>query len=285
MCKKIFKTGALLLFVGTLSLSCLSDKKDNDSIWIKQLRIRHKYVPNPDAVVFIIHSNNEMKDVLLSEKWDSIKFSGGFFDTINYFNITDTFYRNVLGIAETENQDELIIGMTGNFSMFTEEQTDSIVSLTFKEVEINIYSKNKHWTLKPLEEKDDILFFSHLSEKMYDNIWIEEFRITYMLYERPPSVFFTVHTNSYLKELLLAEQWDSVKFSGGVFDTVNFNKRFIDIEKLENVENQDKLILRITTDRFYTLTKEDVDSIVSRTFKELDIDIYYKDYHWTLKPR
>jgi len=274
MYNTLFKISTLLLFVSTLFLSCSSDKKD-DRIWIKELKIMRSGSINPAAVVFNIHTNSELKELFLSEKWDSIKFSGGFFDTINFNN-------RIIRIVEPENKDELILGMSlGRFSRFTYEQLDSIVFETLKEVEINVYYEDKHWTLKPLEKKEDMVFSVQLSEEMYKNNWIEKLRITHMLFERYPSVFFTVHTNNVLKELLLAKRWDSIKFSGGVFDTINFNNRIIDIEKSEN---HDELILRIATNRFLTLTTEEVDSIVSSTLKELEIDIYYKDYHWTLKP-
>ena len=267
----LFK-GALLLFVSALSLSCLSDKKDNDSIWIKKLRIiPSHHGPNPSVIVFTIHTNSELKEVLLSEKWDSVKFSGGYFDTINYNN-------RIIGIAESENQDELILGMRGAFYMFTEEELDSIVSLTFKEVEINFYYKDNIWTLKPIEKKEYIL----LSEKRDDNIWIEEFKIRNGYAAIPAKVFFTVHTNNDLKDLLLSEIWDSVKFSGGFFDSINFNKRIIDFTELEN---KNELIFEIVTDKFLIYKEYQLDSITSFTFKKLEIDIYYKDYHWTLKPR
>jgi hypothetical protein len=83
---------------------------------------------------------------MLFEKWDSINFSGGFLDTLDFRNRT-------VGVAESGLPNEIIIGLsTGKFVMYTQLQMDSIASSNFEKVEINIFSKNKKWKLKPCDK-------------------------------------------------------------------------------------------------------------------------------------
>jgi hypothetical protein len=103
--------------------------------------------PNPDKVVFNIHSSNKLKDLLLSENWDSIRFSGGLFDTASY-------NQELIGIAETDIQNELILGMhTLSFLNHTQTEMDSIALITYNKVEIDIYYKTEKWKLKSLAKK------------------------------------------------------------------------------------------------------------------------------------
>ena len=135
-----------LLLSSCLSLcSCLShnDKFKRNDDWIKDFNLISSSTPNPDKIVFRVHADDKLRALLLLENWDSIKFSGGFFDTLN-------FNKKVVGIAETDNPEEVILGLsTGKFFMYTQNQMDSIASKTFDKIEVTIYYKADMWKLKP----------------------------------------------------------------------------------------------------------------------------------------
>jgi hypothetical protein len=103
---------------------------------------------NPDATVFNIHVEDKLlREVLVAKRWDSIRFSGGLFDTLMFMLL-----KPLIGIAEPDIPNELIIGMSKGGLEYTQNELDSIASLTFKEAEIDIYYNESHWKLKPLEK-------------------------------------------------------------------------------------------------------------------------------------
>ena len=60
-----------------------------------------------------------------------------------------------LPIQATDKPDELMMGMaTAKFFSYTQSQKDSIALITFEKVEINIFSKDETWKLKPCEKSD-----------------------------------------------------------------------------------------------------------------------------------
>lgn len=138
------KAPNFILMVLLLS-SCLSEnpnhRKEND--YLLSFRLIKDPSPNPDKVAFKIHSSEKLKEVLLAEKWDSIRFSGGIFDTGSYNN-------RLIGIAETDTPNELILGMpTLSFLSHSQSEMDSIALITYNKVEIDIYFKTQNWKLKP----------------------------------------------------------------------------------------------------------------------------------------
>jgi hypothetical protein len=136
-----------LILIFVIVSSCfneLSSKKELN--YLMSFNLIEDTSPNPDAAVFRIHSNSKLRELLLSEKWDSIRFSGGLFDTVDFNRPT-----KIIGIAETDMPNELTMGMiTGGFLNYTQCQMDSIASETFKRVEVNVYYKTDIWKLKPL---------------------------------------------------------------------------------------------------------------------------------------
>ena len=135
---------AYLFFILALAYSCLNknSSKSEDS-YLTSFELIKDPSPNPDKAVFMIHSDVKLREVLLSEKWDSIRFSGGPFDTISY-------NQELIGIEETNIPNELIMGMhTLSFLTFTQAQMDSIASKAFEKVEVDVYYKTYKWKLKP----------------------------------------------------------------------------------------------------------------------------------------
>lgn len=123
-----------------------SGNSRNENSYLISFKLIEDPSPNPDAAVFRIHSDKKLKELLLSERWDSIRFHGGIFDTIDFNRQT-----KIIGIAETDLPNELTMGMiTSDFLNNTQTQLDSIASKTFEKVEVNVYHKDKIWKLKPL---------------------------------------------------------------------------------------------------------------------------------------
>jgi len=138
-----------LFFLILLVSSCLNENPDHrkEIDHILSFKLIKDPSPNPDKVVFNIHSSDKLKEVLLSEKWDSIRFSGGLFDTAS-------FNQELIGIAETDVKNEMILGMhTISFISHTQDEMDSIALITYNQVEIDIYYKTENWKLKPLVKK------------------------------------------------------------------------------------------------------------------------------------
>jgi hypothetical protein len=135
-----------LFFLILLVSSCLHENPDHrkEIDYLLSFKLIKDPSPNPDKAVFNIHSSDKLNEVLLSEKWDSIRFSGGLFDTASY-------NQELIGIAKTEVQNELILGMhTLSFTSHTQAEMDSIASKTFEKVVLYVYHKNDIWELKPL---------------------------------------------------------------------------------------------------------------------------------------
>ena len=135
----------LLVYVSLCVVSCSSqsmDKKKSNDNWIMNFNIILSPGPNPASVVFKIHLDNTLRDILLSKKWDSIKFTGGVFDSL-YFN------DKIIGLAETNSNEELILGMSsGRFSSYKQSQVDSIALDTFSKAEIKVFLNKKTWQMK-----------------------------------------------------------------------------------------------------------------------------------------
>ncbi len=137
-----------LFFILALASACLNKNSSSGRIdsYLTSFELIKDPSPNPDKAVLRIHSDVILREVLLSEKWDSIRFSGGLFDTISY-------NQELIGIAETDIPSELIMGMhTISFLNLTQAQMDSIASKAFEKVEVNIFSKNNVWKLKPCDK-------------------------------------------------------------------------------------------------------------------------------------
>jgi hypothetical protein len=134
-----------LFFILLLVHSCLNKNSspNKEGSYLSSFELIKDPSPNPDKAVFRIHSDIKLREVLLSEKWDSIRFSGGLFDTISY-------NQELIGIAETDVPHELIMGMhTLSFLIFTQSQMDSIALKAFDKIEVTIYYKTDTWKLKP----------------------------------------------------------------------------------------------------------------------------------------
>ena len=144
-----------------LAFSC-TNRRSNHTVennYILGFRIKKPNTPNPDAVVFHIHVDNELlTEVLDFQKWDNIQFSGGIFDTVDYNE-----YSIGVGVGETDVQNELLMAASiFGFKNYNQKEMDSISILSFKDVEINIWYKDEKWTLKPLE--DSIPDWSYLNK-------------------------------------------------------------------------------------------------------------------------
>ncbi len=137
-----------LIFILVLVSSCLNQHGSSkiEANYLISFKLIHSYTPNPDAAVFRIHADTKLREVLISEKWDSIRFFGGLFDTID-FNLPTKIIR----ISETDMLNELTMAMITYLS-YTQPQLDSIASKTFDKVEINVYCKSDVWKLKPMIE-------------------------------------------------------------------------------------------------------------------------------------
>ncbi len=134
----------LLFLLASLFLNNCRNITNNKCI--SSFEFKFSATPNPAAIVFKISTDEELKDLMLFEKWDSISFSGGFLDTLDLRNRT-------VGVAESGLPNEIILGLsTGKFVMFTQHQMDSIASRTYEKIEINIFSKNKKWKLNPCDK-------------------------------------------------------------------------------------------------------------------------------------
>jgi len=137
-----------LSFILVLVCSCLNESGNSrkEISYLISFRLIENPTPNPDAAVFRIHSDTKLRELLLSEKWDSIRFFLGIFDTIDFNRPT-----KIIGIAATDSLNELTMGMiTGGFLSYTQSQMDSIASKTFEKVVVYVYHKNDIWELKPL---------------------------------------------------------------------------------------------------------------------------------------
>jgi|GEM_PF-4170080 hypothetical protein len=147
--RKILITIGILCF-GLLLISCLSNKKSRNIFCVQKFELRATTVLNPDKAFIKILTDKRLKKVLLSKEWDSINFSGGIFDTLN-------FNHRLIGVAETDSPNELVIGIaTAKFFSCTQDQKDSIASITFEKVEINIFSKDGAWELKPCSKSETL---------------------------------------------------------------------------------------------------------------------------------
>jgi hypothetical protein len=138
--KKWLLIFTLFFLVFLFSNNC---KNEYSKKCISAFEFKFSTTPNPAAIVFKIYADKELRDILLSEKWDSIKFSGGFLDTLDLRNRT-------VGVAESSLSSEILLGLpTAKFVMYTQHQMDSIALKTYEKVEINVFSKNGTWILKP----------------------------------------------------------------------------------------------------------------------------------------
>jgi hypothetical protein len=142
------KTFIIFIFT-VLVCSCLNKHTNNEeeTYYITGFRGITRDTPNPTGAAFYIHTNSKpLREILLSEKWDRIRFSGGLLDTAQYNEYT-------LGVGETDVQSELIMGMWFySFDYYTQNEIDSIASVAFDDLEIDIYYNEDHWKLKPLEK-------------------------------------------------------------------------------------------------------------------------------------
>ncbi len=135
-----------LIFIIVLIPSCLNQHGSSkvEANYLISFKLIHSYTPNPDAAVFRIHTDYKLRELLISEKWDSIRFFGGLFDTIDFNRPT-----KIISIAETNIPNELTMAMITYLS-YTQSQLDSIALETFDKVEVNVYFLSDVWKLKPL---------------------------------------------------------------------------------------------------------------------------------------
>ena len=148
MKRSFTKTARILLCFGIPLISCLPNKNTKNILCVQEFKLIATTVLNPDKVFFRITTDEKLRGLLLQKDWDSIKFSGGFFDTLNFNN-------KLIGVAETDKPDELMIGMaTAKFFRYAQNQKDSIAARTYEKVEINVFSKDKTWKLKPCDKSD-----------------------------------------------------------------------------------------------------------------------------------
>jgi hypothetical protein len=104
--------------------------------------------PNPDLIVFRVEVEDTLRDKLLTEKWDSISFSGGIFDTLGYKNPR-------IGVSEIDSTNELFLAIsTAKFFPFSQIQMDSIALMNYQKVEISIFTRNETWKLRPCDKSD-----------------------------------------------------------------------------------------------------------------------------------
>jgi len=146
--RRLAITAIGLTCFGLLLISCLRSKDSKNIYCVQEFELIATTVLNPDKVLFRITTDEKLREVLLHKGWDSINFSGGIFDSLN-------FNDKHIGVAETDKRDELMMGMaTAKFFSYTQSQKDSIALITFEKVEINIFSKDEKWKLKPCEKSD-----------------------------------------------------------------------------------------------------------------------------------
>jgi hypothetical protein len=113
--------------------------------------------------------------------------------------------------------------------------------------------------------------------------YIISYRIITKNTPNPDSHIFHIQVeNKLLREALIAEMWDTVKVSGGHFIPALYRTQLL--SWVDKTENPYELILGMNLSRFLSLTHEQKDSIAADTFKEVEINIWYKDEKWTLKP-
>jgi len=146
--RRLTITAISLACFGLLLISCLRSKNSKTIFCVQEFEIKATTVLNPDKALFRITTDEKLREVLLHKDWDSINLSGGIFDTLN-------FNHKHIGVAETDKPDELMIGMaTAKFFSYTQSEKDSIALITFEKVEIDIFSKDETWKLKPCERSD-----------------------------------------------------------------------------------------------------------------------------------
>ena len=132
-----------------------------------------------------------------------------------------------------------------------------------------------------------ILAFSCSNRRSNDkeeNNYIIGFRIRTPSSPNPDNIGFHIHVdNELLTEVLDFQKWDSVKFSGGVFDTARYNKYYIGVGVGET-DAQNELLIAASIFGFKDYNQNEKDSISLLAFKDIEINIWYKDEKWTLKP-
>ena len=147
----------ILILVSLFLISCVSHQpqKKQESICIDTFFISLSKTPNPNSVVFIIKTDDSLRQTFKQKNWDSITFTGGIFDTINYnaYNLVDFKKGRLIEPIWTEKnpEDYFIAFRTGRFSSFSQAQVDSIVSLTLPKVEITIGAYRKIWKIRKCE--------------------------------------------------------------------------------------------------------------------------------------
>ncbi len=139
----------LFLFLCVFINSSCKHKRNNfdtNENCIESLRFVSSSTPNPDKIVFTISIDDNLKGLLLAGNWDSINYAGGIFDTINYND-------RKISPVQTTNSHKLLIGLPAyKFFKYSQKQMDSIATITFEKVEIDIFSRNKIWKLKPCDK-------------------------------------------------------------------------------------------------------------------------------------
>lgn len=79
---------------------------------------------------------------LLSDEYDSINFSGPLFKEIKILE-------GRIGISESDSLNELFLSLiSSSYFNYTCKQKDSIVSILGDSSRIDVYAKDKKWTLK-----------------------------------------------------------------------------------------------------------------------------------------
>ena len=126
-----------------------------------------------------------------------------------------------------------------------------------------------------------------------ENNYIVGFRIIKPSSINSDGVIFHVHAdNELLYEVLHVMTWDSMMFSGGIFDTADYNKYGIVTQgsrggawsMLWGIGKQNEVRVRTSIFSFDDYNQTETDSISLIAFKDVEMNIYYKENEWTLKP-
>ena len=115
-----------------------------------------------------------------------------------------------------------------------------------------------------------------------ENNYIVGFRIIKPSSPNHDAVAFHIHIdNELLSEVLIVKKWDNIRLSGGIFDTAEYNK--YEISAWES-DVQNELLTSTSIFGFKNYNQTETDSISLIAFKDVEMNIYYKDDKWTLKP-
>ncbi len=140
------KNYIVLLLVVFFIGSCINGNKSEPirrESCIVSFRIESSLSPNPKAVRFRIFADDTLSGILLAEKWDSVLFHGGIFDTINFKYIS-------IGVSGPDSLGVFGIGFPSwEFLGYKQDKLDSIALCSYEKLKVSIFYNGKVWSIKP----------------------------------------------------------------------------------------------------------------------------------------